>query len=544
MRRAYSYIRFSTPEQRLGDSARRQIEASRSYAETHGMQLDELLRDEGLSAYHGMHKSHGELGTFIAAVEAGEVTSGSVLIVESLDRLSRETIDLALEQFMSLLRAGIEIVTLTDNRRYDKSSLSNLTDLIVSLSIMSRAHEESATKAERVSAAWDQKRKLAAKNKKPMTARCPWWLQLRDDRSGYDVIPEAAKIVKSIFHDTIKGIGRRIIATKLNEAGVEPIGDGKRKGKQWHSSIIAKTLDNRAVFGEFQPCRKQDRQPVGEPIHGYYPAVIDESTFYKAQQATQSRRIARGRTGKRFGNLFTGCCKCLECNGTVRYQDKGPKPKGGKYLFCDSNHMHSGCSNRKRWRYELVEATALIDLYESVDWTAVYSAENDDKREIESKLVVAQAKLTAAEHTRDRFQSLFINASDAMLAEATVQYQNAVEAVSSERNTVKKLEESISAYTPAQRNVDNLVEAFGKLQVDGTYEDRAHINNLLKRAGLELWFDKDGVVWRVGNQKGILLSADNDKHDEIMLVAAALNASFAVNEMNRKVAEAEKQRRH
>ena len=41
--RAYSYIRFSSPEQARGDSRRRQIEASRAYADEHGLEMDEMI---------------------------------------------------------------------------------------------------------------------------------------------------------------------------------------------------------------------------------------------------------------------------------------------------------------------------------------------------------------------------------------------------------------------------------------------------------------------------------------------------------------------
>jgi len=36
---AYSYIRFSTPEQLKGDSLRRQLEKSQNYADEHGLDL-------------------------------------------------------------------------------------------------------------------------------------------------------------------------------------------------------------------------------------------------------------------------------------------------------------------------------------------------------------------------------------------------------------------------------------------------------------------------------------------------------------------------
>ncbi|MDB5778537.1 MAG: hypothetical protein JWP93_902, partial [Polaromonas sp.] len=45
-------------------------------------------------------------------MEDGTIKAGSVLIVESLDRLSREEVPTALIRFMQLLSKGIEIVTL------------------------------------------------------------------------------------------------------------------------------------------------------------------------------------------------------------------------------------------------------------------------------------------------------------------------------------------------------------------------------------------------------------------------------------------------
>ncbi|HWX07267.1 MAG TPA: hypothetical protein VN065_15685, partial [Bradyrhizobium sp.] len=43
MTRAYSYVRFSTPDQAKGDSYRRQTEAANEYARRHGLVLDTEL---------------------------------------------------------------------------------------------------------------------------------------------------------------------------------------------------------------------------------------------------------------------------------------------------------------------------------------------------------------------------------------------------------------------------------------------------------------------------------------------------------------------
>jgi hypothetical protein len=78
--KAYSYIRFSTPEQAAGDSFRRQTELSTHYAKDHGLVLDTSLLslcDLGLSGFTGANRSKGALSVFLNAVQAGIVCPGS-----------------------------------------------------------------------------------------------------------------------------------------------------------------------------------------------------------------------------------------------------------------------------------------------------------------------------------------------------------------------------------------------------------------------------------------------------------------------------------
>ncbi len=69
MTKAYSYLRFSTPEQMKGDSFRRQTELSAKYAEEHDLDLDTALTfaDLGVSAFRGRNVSEGQLGAFLEA---------------------------------------------------------------------------------------------------------------------------------------------------------------------------------------------------------------------------------------------------------------------------------------------------------------------------------------------------------------------------------------------------------------------------------------------------------------------------------------------
>src|SRR4051812_6180278 len=91
-RKAYSYLRFSTPDQMRGDSFRCQSTAAEEYALRYQLQLDTALtfQDLGISAFRGTNARNGALGAFLKAIDEGLVADGSVLLVESLDRVSRQ----------------------------------------------------------------------------------------------------------------------------------------------------------------------------------------------------------------------------------------------------------------------------------------------------------------------------------------------------------------------------------------------------------------------------------------------------------------------
>jgi DNA invertase Pin-like site-specific DNA recombinase len=81
---------MSTDAQLKGDSHRRQLETSDKYIADNGLELIERLSDLGVSAFRGANVEYGALGRFLQAVREGKVEVGSYLIVEALDRISRQ----------------------------------------------------------------------------------------------------------------------------------------------------------------------------------------------------------------------------------------------------------------------------------------------------------------------------------------------------------------------------------------------------------------------------------------------------------------------
>jgi len=165
-RKAYSYIRMSTSIQLKGDSLRRQLELSKKYADEHGLELVDSLKDIGISAFRGKNISDGAFGEFLQSIKKGNIDPGSVLLVESLDRLSRDKVLTAFRSFTEILDNDIEIITLIDNQSYTANSVNdNVGQLFTTLGIMLRANDESKNKSSRLKSVWKNKRdNLGRKN--------------------------------------------------------------------------------------------------------------------------------------------------------------------------------------------------------------------------------------------------------------------------------------------------------------------------------------------------------------------------------------------
>lgn len=342
---AYSYVRFSSLVQTHGDSLRRQLEASRRYAAEHNLTLDETLNvhDLGVSAFTGTNFERGALGQFIVAIDEGRVAPNSYLLVESLDRLSRLPVTDALAIFQTIINRGITIVTLTDSAVYNKERLKNdWTPLLVALVSMSRAHEESAVKSRRITAAWQQKKERVKANKEVMSGRCPWWLKPSADGTKYEINEDRAGTVRLIYQLAKDGLGNVSIAKYLNERGVPTA----QHAKYWQNSTVGFNLQNIAVIGVLQLDQDNNgRTTTNTFVEDYYPPIIDKELFYEVQALRASRKrtattVNAGRKGQCY-NIFQGTAKCGYCGGPVHIRRK--PGINTAFLYCAKSLQGGGC---------------------------------------------------------------------------------------------------------------------------------------------------------------------------------------------------------
>lgn len=304
MSAVFSYVRFSSKIQEQGDSVRRQTGLGDSWLKRHPehtLDMSLRLRDLGVSAFRGknLDKDKGDLGKFIALAKDGKIPPGSILMLENLDRFSRQAPRKAYRIFCELVECGIKVLTLNPEQLIDERNIDSMEVVLPVIIAMQLAYQESDKKAKRQVAAWEGKRQKAMTDGKPMTRRCRAWVSWDDKGGKWVVQPGARETIQFIFRRTVEGVGKQRILRDL-QGKYKTFG----KSKRWNSSMISGILQDRTVLGEFTPlARIKDRK--AESIPDYYPRIISDDLFYQARAASTARRTMRGRCSG-FVNLFTG----------------------------------------------------------------------------------------------------------------------------------------------------------------------------------------------------------------------------------------------
>ena len=266
-------------------------------------------------------------------MEDGKIPRGSYLIIENLDRLSREHIQPALLLVLHLLQAGIRVVQLSPIEMVfdDKSDTLPVMMMMMELS---RGHNESAIKSERVGAAWAEKKKAAraglpqpAKKQNRvngmavMTHCLPAWVE--EQNGKLELIPARAAVIKRIFELAADGYGSKSTSTLLIREKIEAFGSAGH----WNGSYIRAILKDKRAAGEFQPRRKHGREKDGDPIPNYFPACVTEDQWFAARAGAAQRRKTRGRIGV-YVNVFAGLLK--DARGGGSYYARSQFPSHGR----------------------------------------------------------------------------------------------------------------------------------------------------------------------------------------------------------------------
>ncbi|MGU5622380.1 recombinase family protein [Aeromonas caviae] len=483
--KAYSYIRFSTPKQAQGDSYRRQLQQAMDYCAKHNLQLDDKTIDDfGTSAFRGANMSEGALGRFVDAVKHGEIEQGSYLLVESVDRLSRQAVEEALEQFLAIVRAGIVIVTLSDKQVFRRGQV-DFTKLIVSIVYMARANDESEMKSRRSRAAWSNGREQARKNNKVIAnSRLPSWLT----RDGEQIvpIPERVAIVNEMFEMAKSGCGYEQIAKVFLEKGYKTFG----KEADWRPAGIQAVIKSQAVIGVFQPhvIENGHRVPADEPILGYYPTIVSPALFEEVQHLISKRNKHSGSYRKgTFNNLFSGVLRC-QCGESLRYQNKGRAGSPRNYLVCPKQNT-AGCK-LPNMLYDKVEPQLLQAVF-LLNRVMKQRVEGEDKT-IALKTMLAELRVQLEVETQKRKKAAQLVLDNDNDADYRVLFEQCKKKTQALEKQIQRAESDLMSRELSVKTLKYFVDPEDLRST----EQRQRFNGQLKTALKEIRFRFDGgYLW-------------------------------------------------
>lgn len=311
----YSYQRWSSAVQSEGTTKARQSFAAQEYANRNKLEIVEIV-DAGISGFKSINSKSGALAKFLAAVDEGVIPNNAYLFVESLDRITRDEIDVALELFMGILRRGITIVTGMDNKVYTHAGIKgNPIDLLTSILLFTRAHEESKTKQNRTNGnALAMIRRF--QDGLPTTIKAvgshPWWIDGKTDKhESVKKHPTLWQPAQDAINMFLEGKSVFKVVQFLNEKYPHAY-----KGKAWTTANIRKLRFNKAVYG----LREITVDGKNYALPNYFPALITEGQFLRLEQIRNTTKYI-GKVGNECNNinLLAGMriFRCGHCGGTM-----------------------------------------------------------------------------------------------------------------------------------------------------------------------------------------------------------------------------------
>lgn len=398
------YARFSTKGQsKVGKkSLERQLSEAKRYAKQNNLYINEdlIFADKGVSGRSlsgdvAKAFKKGQMQVMLAMLDEVEPEQRQYVYVtfHNFDRFSRMSPDDAQASFNLILQKGFNIITTIDNQVYTRNN-KNLSSMIITIIKMTTAWQESEVKSIYVKDALARKKEIVnylynhptQKGKHQhigvVQPSIPRWIDQEDityeyiDKDGlkkvdtfkrFSLNKAKAKVVNYIFDLKISGLGYTRICQRLNTENIPVFDQGKfKQAKKWHSYAIQNIVKSEKVLGhivlnktveEEYMCEETNRfkkhkviKPATEKLHNYYPSVVSEETYLKANETWLNNPKPKpvGRIGERT-NIFAKIMTC-SCGGALQYQRKIKKTKTKEtvkeYLNCVNATYKNKCENK------------------------------------------------------------------------------------------------------------------------------------------------------------------------------------------------------
>ena len=420
-RHAALYIRVSTDAQfEDGYSVEAQKDMLEGYARSRGWKDYEFYIDGGFT---GSNIDRPEMKRLIENARAGLISQVAVYKLDRLSRSQKDTLYLIEDVFNP---AGVGFTSLNEN-------MDTATPMgRAMLGIMSAfAQLERETIRERT--------RMGMKER----VRGGLWMGGGHPPFGYDYDAARGVLVPNADADTVRLI-YRLYLEGLSTARIAAIA-GLKHDKQVRDILARKSNIGLIEYN-------------GAEYRGRHEPIVDEATFWAAQE--QQRRRASARS-VRSEHLLTGLVYCGRCGARMRYQKWGGKgykltcysqQSSKRYLIRDEN-----CDNEKAWADE-VEAAVTGDFLNR----ALSPGEEPEKRDHADGQRL-QERLREAQRRLRRLYALYAAAEDELLSESIAAQKRMLDALREEARREEAERKRAGADNDRRREIRRLAEAWDQM---------------------------------------------------------------------------------
>lgn len=314
-----AYLRVSTEAQTEKYGLDMQKQKILEYCEKKGVVIDKWYVDGG---YSGSKLDRPDMQALLDDAEKRLI--GTVYIYK-LDRMSRDVIDTLNLLHRVLPKYGVRVISMTEDLRFENP----MDKVMIGVNaIMGQYEREVIYMRTRAGMKERVKKGLWMGG-----GNIPWGYYYDRNDGILHPHPEQAEMVRKAYKLYIKGYACDKIAKILGFKG---------------ERIVIQILKRKSNIGLIEY--------KGEVYKGLHEPIVDEQTFYRAQEC-----MAKRHTNSHINNdnVLSGLCFCGVCGARMRYQKWGgyhkivcySQYKSGKdYMVRDEN-----CDNKRAFAYEVEE---------------------------------------------------------------------------------------------------------------------------------------------------------------------------------------------
>lgn len=333
-KRVAAYARVSTEKEAMLKSLSAQVSYYSDYIQRHpGWAYMGVYTDEAQSGTKDTRKAFQRM---LTDCRAGKI---DMIITKSISRFARNTV--------TLLEVVRELKSLNVDVFFEKENIHSISgDGELMLTILA-----SFAQAESLSVSENCKWRIRKQFQEGELATLRFMYGYDVDKGKVKINPEQAEIVRSIFHDYLKGLGCNLIARKLQEQGVK-----SHHGGAWTRKRIVDILKNEKYTGNALLQKRYVANHLTKAQvnnHGVLPKyyaegthapIIDNETFLMAQTLMETNRI-KNNIAKRakIPYPFSSKILCLGCGKHYkRTTTKGRISwKCSTYFYTGKDHCHA-----------------------------------------------------------------------------------------------------------------------------------------------------------------------------------------------------------